>query len=367
MSIPRHEAGALVRTGVFVTVAVALLFAALVLLGRSQTLFVHRARLQVWFDNTSGLVVGAPVRLGGVDVGIVESIRFAPELRQKKVHVTLAVDRRYLDRIRADSIAGLTSKGLLGDMIINITVGSVESAPLADGATLRSQEGEGLTEVLGSLQDGIGEIRALSVTARARLDAVLTDDFGRDLGRLAHAAAAVAENVEHGDGLAHALIYERAWPHKASRLLDDAHRLVSDTDGAVARVETLLREVQEGSGTLHGLVYRDDGGRLLAELMRSATGLEQLVADIRNGQGLLHELVYDKDGAELIANLTALSRTLKQVGDEVQQGKGTIGALLKDPSIYENLETILGNVKRNRLLRTVIRYTIKRDHVRARP
>ena len=367
MSVAQHDAGRMVRTGVFVTAAVSLLFVVLVLLGRSQTLFVHRARLQAWFDNTSGLVVGAPVRLGGVDVGIVESIRFAPELRQKKVHVTLAVDRRYLDRIRADSIAGLSSKGLLGDMLINITVGSVESAGLADGATLRSQEGEGLTEVLGSLQEGIGEIRALSVTARTRLDAVLTDDLGRDVGRLAHAAAAIAEKVEHGDGLAHALIYQPTWPRKASRLLDDTHRILSDADGAVARVDTLLREVEQGSGTLHGLVYRDDAGRLLAELTRSAAGLEQLLADIRNGRGLLHELVYDKDGAELIANLTALSRALKQVGDEVQQGKGTVGGLLKDPSIYEDLQTILGNVKRNRLLRTLIRYTIKRDNVRARP
>jgi phospholipid/cholesterol/gamma-HCH transport system substrate-binding protein len=357
----------LVRTGAFVTVALGLLFSALFLLGRSQALFVHRARLHSWFDNASGLVVGAPVRLGGVDVGIVESIRFSPALRERKVHVTLAVDRRYLDRIRADSIARLSSKGLLGDMLINISVGSVEAAPLADGATLAAQEEQGLTEVLATLQDGIGEIRALATTARSRLDAVLTDQLGRDVGRIANATADVAEHIEHGDGLVHALVYDPALGRKGARLLDDAQQIARHVDGAVGHVDALLGEVEHGSGTLHGLLYRDDGARLFAQLGRTVERLDAVIAEVRDGQGLLHELVYEKDRGELLANLTALSRTLKQIGDEVHQGKGTIGGLLEDPSIYEDLHTIVGNVKRNNLMRAIIRYTIKSDGLRARP
>ena len=100
----------LARMGVFLTASIALLLAAVILLGRSQTLFAHRVRLHTAFENTSGLVVGAPVRLAGVDVGIVESIRFDRDLRQKNVHVTLVVDRRYLDRIRDDSVARLAPR-----------------------------------------------------------------------------------------------------------------------------------------------------------------------------------------------------------------------------------------------------------------
>ncbi len=355
----------LVRTGIFVTAALSLLFVALLLLGRSQSLFVHRARLHAWFENTSGLVVGAPVRLGGVDIGIVESIRFARDVHQKKVHVTVAVDRRFLDRVRGDSIARLTSKGLLGDMLINITVGSFEAPPLADGARLKTEESEGLTEIVASLQDGITQIRLLAGTARERIDAVLTDELAADVGRIARATADVVEHVQEGGGLAHALVYEPRFTHKADRLLDDTHAVAADAEATIARLDALLGEVEHGSGTLHSLVYRDDGGRLLAELTRSAEGVERLLAEVRDGHGVLHELIYEKDGGDLVANLTALSRTLKQIGDEVQQGKGTVGALLKDPSVYEDLKTLLGNVKRNRLLRAVIRYTIKSDGLRA--
>jgi phospholipid/cholesterol/gamma-HCH transport system substrate-binding protein len=45
----------------------------------------------------------------------------------------------------------------------------------------------------------------------------------------------------------------------------------------------------------------------------------------------------------------------------VRAGKGTVGALLVDPSVYEDLKMVLGNVERNRALRALVRYSIKKD------
>jgi phospholipid/cholesterol/gamma-HCH transport system substrate-binding protein len=361
----RQESPQLWRTGVFLMGSIALLLGAVVLLGRSQTLFAHRVHLHTSFENTSGLVAGAPVRLGGVDVGVVDSIRFDNDLRQKKVHVGMAVERRYFDRIRADSFARLSSKGLLGDMIINITVGSAEAPALADGATLRSQESEGLTEIIDSVHDGIEQLRSLSASVQQRLEAVLTDDLARDLGRIAHSAAGVAEHIETGDGLAHALVYEPRLARKADRLLDDADQLAARANDAVHGIDRLLAAVEHGDGTLHGLIYRDEGGRLLADLDRTARAIEDVVVQVRGGKGLAHALIYDQDRGDLVANLTSASATLRRIADETEAGKGSVGALLKDPSVYEDLKTILGNIKRNRLLKAVIRYEIKRDGLRA--
>jgi len=361
----RDDSARQLRAGIFLAASVGLLLGAIFLLGRSQTLFTHRAHLHTSFENTSGLVVGAPVRLAGVDVGIVESIRFDANLQQKKVNVTLAVDRRFLDRIREDSLARLASKGLLGDTIINISVGGAEAAALRDGATLRSQESDGLNEVVASLQDGIGEIRALSSTVKGRVDAVFTDQLGRDLGRTMHAAANIAEELEHGDGLLHAVAYDRRLARDATALVSDARGAAVRVDGAVARVDRILGAIEKGDGTLHGLVYRDDGSRLLAEVRHAAEDVHAITGELRGGHGLLHSLVYEQDSANLLENLSALARTLRQVGDEVAQGKGTVGALLKDPSVYEDLKTILGNIERNRLLKSLIRYTIKKDGLHA--
>ena len=250
-------------------------------------------------------------------------------------------------------------------MSVNIGVGSAESPALRDGATLRSQEIDGLTEVMASLQDGIGEIRSLSVTVKERLQTVFTDELGRDLGRTLHAAAGVAEHLEHGDGLAHALVYDPRLARDGEHLLGDARRMAATANGAVERLDRVLAAVEHGDGTLHTLVYRDDATHLLTELGQAERDLSSVIGEIKTGNGLLHSLIYEKERTNLLENLTALSRTVRQLGDEVQQGKGTVGALLKDPSVYEDLKTILGNVKRNRLLKTLVRYTIKKDGLHA--
>jgi phospholipid/cholesterol/gamma-HCH transport system substrate-binding protein len=353
------------RVGIFLASATGMLLAAVFLLGRSQTLFAHRARLYTAFDNVSGLVVGAPVRLAGVDVGIVDAIRFDADLHHKRVQVALAVERRFLDRVRTDSLARLGSKGLLGDTIIDISVGSAEAAPLRDGATLRSQEGAGLTEIVGSLQQAIGEVRQLSGTVDERLKTVLTDDLARDLQRVARATADVVEHVQRGDGLAHALIFEPRLGRSAEHLLGRADAAANRAEQVLARLDGVVAQIEHGPGTAHGLIYDDGGARLLAELERVARDVDAIVGEVQHGHGLAHALVYDHDSGKLMDDLTHLSRTLRLLGDEVQQGKGTVGALLRDPSVYEDLKTILGNLKRNRLLKSLVRWTIEKDGLSA--
>ena len=59
-----------------------------------------------------------------------------------------------------------------------------------------------------------------------------------------------------------------------------------------------------------------------------------------------------------------MSDDLRVVVANVRQGKGTIGGLLVDPSIYEDLKAIVGNVERNQVLRALVRYSIKEGEQR---
>lgn len=351
-----------VVVGAFVTGACVLLLASIVLLGRSQSLFRHKTQLHASFENTSGLVVGAPVRLAGVDVGVVESIRFSADPHVKTVHVTLGVESRYLDRVREDSIARLSSKGLLGDTIIDITVGSVEARPLANGATLQAEESVGLNEVVTSMQSTMEGLRTVANTVDERVRATFSDELAGDVQRLARSAANMANSIEHGPGVLHALLYDPRLARDVTLSVADARRIVHGGADAIERLDNVVAAVEHGPGTLHQLVYGEDLSKLVSESERAVGGLNDIIGRIEHGRGLAHSLVYaDEDQRNLVENLTELSRILRQLGQEMQQGKGTIGALVKDPSVYEDLKTILGNVKRNKLLRSLIRYTIVKD------
>jgi phospholipid/cholesterol/gamma-HCH transport system substrate-binding protein len=44
---------------------------------------------------------------------------------------------------------------------------------------------------------------------------------------------------------------------------------------------------------------------------------------------------------------------------DIRAGRGTLGALLVDPSLYEDIKTLVGNVQRNEVLRALVRYAIR--------
>ena len=52
---------------------------------------------------------------------------------------------------------------------------------------------------------------------------------------------------------------------------------------------------------------------------------------------------------------------LRAIVADMPRGKGTVGALLVDPSIYDDVKTMVGNVSRNDVLRALVRYSIRQD------
>jgi phospholipid/cholesterol/gamma-HCH transport system substrate-binding protein len=130
-------------------------------------------------------------------------------------------------------------------------------------------------------------------------------------------------------------------------------------------LQDVTNHLREGPGIAHALVY--DG-----EMSKSAAGaVEELHQDlraIREGNGMAHALLYGDDSSQhVMSNLNAMSDDLKAIVTGVRQGKGTLGALLVDPTVYEDLKSVIGNVERNQVLRALVRYSIKADERNAPP
>lgn len=62
----------------------------------------------------------------------------------------------------------------------------------------------------------------------------------------------------------------------------------------------------------------------------------------------------------MIENLRKVSENLRTITDKIAQGKGTVGALIDDPTVYEDLSSLLRGANRSWLLRTLIRSSVKR-------
>jgi ABC-type transporter Mla subunit MlaD len=83
------------------------------------------------------LSIGAPVRVDGIDVGIMEAKHLAGNSANpvRRIELLLRVEKRDQEMIRSDSVAALAAEGLWGRGFVDIERG-FRGSPLTDGAEI---------------------------------------------------------------------------------------------------------------------------------------------------------------------------------------------------------------------------------------
>jgi len=363
MSRMSNEKQTALRVGVFMTLGLSVLAFAVIMLGSKGGLFAAKSELYVYFGDINGLVVGAPVRLAGLDVGRVSDIEFADDLQKREARVELMVQDRFLPRMRRDSRAFIDSKGLLGDKLVNITIGSVTEPPLKDGDTIAARKGTSFEELAGKMEQAVASITNVTDQAGAVLAGIATPQARQDMQRILHSTAALIEGVEKQNGVLHRLIYDDKYGDEVGAILQETRRSMGALRGAVEHVQAIAGEVQGGQGTLHELIYGARGTEMLTDLRAASAELAALVQSIRKEPGLLHSLIYDEQSGDMLKQWNEFSERVNRLSRSVEQGRGTVGGLLVDPSVYEDMKTVLGNIERNVVFKALIRYTIKQDEL----
>ena len=102
-------------------------------------------QVKAYFQNAAGLQVGAAVRIAGVEVGGVTAIRVRPELRDNPAEVSISLDRSYMLNIPRDSVASLSTEGVLGPAFVDIDISKASGPPLQNGAVLKTVSVDSLT------------------------------------------------------------------------------------------------------------------------------------------------------------------------------------------------------------------------------
>ena len=350
-----------IKVGLFVIAGLALCVVATFLIGENQQLWDHKVDFHAAFDDVAGLKPGSPVRMGGVDVGTVTAVEHSSDVNDRKIHVTVAVVRREAPRVRDDTVATIEGKGLLGDkMLVLSTEGKGPS--LAPGGELRTSVPVDITEAIGAVAQKAND----ALKNVDEVTTVLNDPrFKDNLRASLEDVRLILDGVARQDSAAHRLFMD---PTEGARLDEAISRLnaaSAELDATLANARAATEQLKTGPGLAHALLYDGD-------LSKNASGaLEEVHKDleaIRTGNGLAHSLLYGDEGSQqhVMQNVDAMSDDLRAIIHDVRQGKGTLGALIVDPSVYDDLRALVGNVERNEVLRALVRYSIKADEDEAR-
>lgn len=358
--------------GVFVATGLLVFGLMVFLIGKEKRMFDTRVAIEAHFPNVAGLAVGADVMLAGVPVGYVSNIKF-PLLNKdmpglvRDITITMKVSKSALDWIREDSIARIDSKGLLGDKIINISIGSPELPKMQESGMVKSTPPVDFNKALQQAQEILENVTETVADARDIFKGFVAEGGDAALAGTAKSLQRIFKEVETGGGPLHELIYDRGAGSDTKKAIKNFSTTVAKIGEVAQDVQAITKAVKEGDGLINALLFDKAGQQTVAHMNKSLENLSLLLGEVKSGKGILHDLIYVEDNGQFLRSLNAAARDLETVAADVKKGKGSLGLLLRDPSIYNEIYGLLGNLRRNRLLKAIIRYGISHEEKKVGP
>jgi len=287
------------KVGALILGALGVLGVAIYKLGQAASLFSRRYELLAFLPEASGLREGGPVFVAGQFAGTITAIEFLPVSNDTTRHlrVRLALNHDLESQVRGDSRAKIRTLGLLGDKVIDISVGTPRFAALRPGDTIaiaRSLDYEAvLAKASGAVDDMVG----------------LTEDLRK-----------ITSGLVEGRGTLGQLVTNRG--------------LYDQLLGTLARANTMLAAFENPDGSV-GKLLNDP--TLYNRFVAVITSADSLVVSLNDRNGTIGKLLRDDTLYTHIVNMAVAGDSLMKA---LSNGSGPAGRLLNDPTLYDRLDKL---------------------------
>lgn len=288
------EAARGIKVGLFVITGVIFLIIAIYFIGARKSLFGSNLHITAAFEDVNGLQRGNNVRFAGINVGTVDKVII---LNDSSIIVVMAIEQDVQRFIKKDAVATIGSDGLMGNRLVNISIGSPEASPVNDGDRIRSvgpMQLDEMLRVLGSTNERINEI---------------TGDVKE-----------ITEAISSGSGAMWKLINDSITSKKLDQVMDN----LRETTAATARVGNDLSAVtshmRQGEGALGKLVSDTVLENKLENSMKSLEAAAQQAEELTVNLSEASEKLTRENGAlDVLASDTSAAK-LKRTLNNIEEG-----------------------------------------------
>ncbi|MBC7539022.1 MAG: MCE family protein [Bacteriovorax sp.] len=233
-------------SGFFISILLGVCAVTIFMLNKENALFSRRVYIKTEVTNAQNLKEGAALQLKGIKIGSVSSIKFKSV---STLVITLGVSADYKTWVKKDATMTFKTQGVLGDKFLEINGGTDAAPSVQEGDTLVTNESNQFEHIITKSEDlmvAAGSIltkfdRILSSVENNRLEKILLN----------------LENLT-------------ASTNKVMSSLNDKHltQTVTNFKQSSEAMSKITKQIEEGPGTLHALIY-DQG---LHEDLRSLVG-----------------------------------------------------------------------------------------------
>ena len=346
--------------GAFLALALIVLAAGIMAVGGESRLFSRKATYRVVFPATDGLLVGSPVKMGGVQVGTVTYLKLPTDPGAQGVEVSLGVQRIYASRVRQGSEASQKFlQYLSGEKYVQLTPGDPNQPPIPEGELLPSAKGSRLFEQSEDIADNFN---AITISLKAILEplqkgegllgqVIQNPEFGREGMAKIEATfdniLEITQRIKDGRGTVGRLLTD-----------DELAAHLNDLGTAVKDLSTFMDKLARGEGAIGSLTKPGgDAEVAIADFKAAAASLKRVTARLESTEGVFGKLLNDDAYSnQLAGNLQHAVADLAAIAKKINEGQGTLGALVNDRVLYDSAEDVIAGVNDSKFARWMLRH-----------
>lgn len=282
-----------IKLGIFIVAGLALFVIALFYIGSKENLFTKTFNVYSIFPNVSGLTQGNSVQFAGINVGTIQSIEI---IATDKVKVNMNIVSNVKKFIKKDSEASINSDGLVGNKVLAITSGSVNSPSIEDGDSVHSITPVSIGDIVKNLNESTKGAEQIS----------------KDL-------AEIVSKVNNGEGTLGKLINN-------SDVFNSLDSLMNSFSGSSANINKILAQA---STTIE--LVTNDIRNLQGSIDTITRNVAGITTKINSSQSLVGTLLTD----------TVFANNIKGVLTNANQT--TANLEMGSFSFYQNMEALKHN------------------------
>ncbi|GAM11419.1 mce related protein [Geobacter sp. OR-1] len=322
------------KVGLFFVISIVVL-GVMIETGEKWNPFNRKVPYKTFLGSVTGLKVGDPVKLVGVDVGKIKHVAVLTD----KVQIDFEVEPG--TRIKTDTVAGLRLTNLLGGQFLGLSLGSPNAPLLEPGGTVIGKDVANIDIIVDNVSDLTKDAKILITELNKnqnevmhKIAAILDDNRGNLRNSIANLNS-ITQKFDRGDGSLAMLLNDKA--------------LYNNANDAIVSIRSVTTKIDKGEGTI-GKLVNDDA--LYADARKAIKGLndgvnemtggfkeiKEVAGKINRGEGTLGKLVNED---VLYSDLKDASRNIKDITDKINRGEGTIGKLVNEDKLYKDATATL--------------------------
>lgn len=301
-----QERGRNIAVGITSLAGLAGLLALLFLFGYVPAFLEEGYTVEVHYPRAGGLHPGSAVRLDGIDIGSVESVK----LKRPAGSGVVVTARLQPDILLPEGVHATVASHIFGGAAAVELI--VDDAEKLGNGSLPTDGSAIIPGEVGSIESRFASELKSAIAEPSQRFAAMQEDFHR----LSNTWSDVAENL-------------RTLTAPADPEAVDAGDAEPTLASVVARADTRLSEMQAAIDGLNAWFgdeqLREDARATMANSAEASAKLNASIATI------------EKRIVKLTDDLAVVTAAVNQAVAKANDGDGTVGKLLNDPALYDNL------------------------------